>query len=196
MKLAVDPTLAKRHASKSVKGEAGAKLHDEYVMGKKPLKSGSMLVFSEAAAEGESPHVALKGTINNHFVLTNDSLESIQSRFSQRVHTDADKETTSEVTGPKISHYNPRGQAQLNQRRGVAGKAPVAKTTAIGVTDDEIKVRLFKRFEDFGYYSLANLAKLEKLPQSAVKRVLDEIAEKQGEGEHRNKWALRAAYRT
>lgn len=187
----MDPTLAKRHAA--AKADGGG-LHAEYAMGNKPVKAESMLVFSETKGEGDDLGVAVEGKISKHFALTFDSMKTIQDRFSQRVRSDADKETTSEVSGPRIQHYNPRGQAQVEQRR-TAGKAPTAKTTAIGVTDEEIQVRLFKRFEEFTYYSLANLAALEKLPQSAVRKVLEVIAEKQGEGEHRNKWALKAAYR-
>jgi len=201
VKLAVDPTMAKRHAvSKGAADASAGGLHPLYTMGKKPVKAGSMLVFAEqdGSADGTDGDgaVAVVGKINNHFVLQVDSLQSIEDRFSKRVVNEADKETTSQVSGPMMHHYNPRGQVHLDQRRQQAAKGTTQKATAIGVTPDQIKVRLFKRFEAFTYYSLSDLAKLEKLPQAAVRAVLDEIATKENEGEHRHKWALKPAYRT
>ena len=42
------------------------------------------------------------------------------------------------------------------------------KYSGDGVTDEEIKKRLFKRFVEFGHYTLTNLYHLEKLPQVSL----------------------------
>ena len=77
---------------------------------------------------------------------------------------------------------------------------PTPNTTMIvlsyGLSDDDVRARLFKRFEAYSYYSLSDLAKLEKLPQGRVREVLITIADREDEGEHRNKWSLKPALRT
>lgn len=69
------------------------------------------------------------------------------------------------------------------------------KRTAFGLSEDDIKLRLFKRFEDFEYYSLKHLADLEKLPQERVRLVLRSIADRELAGDHKGKWHLKQAFK-
>lgn len=131
-----------------------------------------------------------------NFMTQVESFDSTRLRFDSHVKAGAQKQRALAVSGKEQSTYNPRGQLRMQQKKAARAAATVkSKTTAFGVTDDEIKERLFKQFQSFQYYRLTDLKNLLKLPMDRVRNVLLQIAERDEEGEFKGRWKLKDEYK-
>eukprot|EP00041_Stephanoeca_diplocostata_P011781 m.194798 g.194798 ORF g.194798 m.194798 type:complete len:295 (+) comp18663_c0_seq6:262-1146(+) len=153
----------------------------------------SMAVFSEETQDdGGIKSVALEGKIVANAHTSLQDFATIRKRIDTSARQSANRRVAKEIsskTGARHS-FNPISAHVPTQRREVK-----QKRTAFGLSDDVIKQRLFKRFEDHEYYSLKDLAALEKLPDDRVRQVLHLIADRAPAGPHKGKWHLKASHK-
>jgi len=154
-----------------------------------------MAVFTEAQGE-QGRQVSITAKITHQGNLAFDQSDERAANLNrERLLAAFDEEMSHQTKDyekdpAEMDKWGPTNAIVSTKRKDIDAKIE-KKYSGDGVTDEDIKKRLFKRFVEFGHYTLTNLYHLEKLPQARIRPVLQTIAVLKKHDSGGMKWCLK-----
>eukprot|EP00040_Diaphanoeca_grandis_P015184 m.77239 g.77239 ORF g.77239 m.77239 type:complete len:288 (-) comp24993_c0_seq1:27-890(-) len=161
-------------------------------------------VFAESKLPGTSnttTSVELQGVINTEVQINADvrnNYAEIAKGFEHKLVVAQQQTEAKEIDSTQIGHLK-INETIKNARKQQVLKDEKKKENAMhshGVTDEQIKQRLFKLFQEFEYWTFADLITKTKFPAQRVRDTLRTIAQNEQGGDHKGKYRLKAVYTT
>lgn len=206
--LKVDDNLRTRFEARperpgAIKGKRGKLLKSFKIDSKQTPPSISVFTEEKDPETKMTSKVELYGAINMEAQINSDlqsGYDDVANRFKAKNAAAHNVQEAKEIkSNQMVNHYNPYGKNMKEARSDEAAKKKYKAqnmTSSYGITDDDIKQRLFEKFAEFEYWQFIDLNKKLKLPQVRVKNVLKEIAQYETKGEHKMRWRLKSVYTT